>query len=102
MPGPPPTSGPPPAPLDLHPIIATLRGGKASDAWVRTWLLDTHAAPERFVEALYYHAIAKRKGLKSRPGLAFNFYQDLVVANLESRTPALFAKEGGGYVPISY
>ena len=43
---------PPPAPpLDLHPIIATLRGGKATDAWVRSWLPDTNATPERFVEA---------------------------------------------------
>lgn len=95
-------AGPPPAPLDLPAIVATLRGGKATDAWVRSWLPDTCAAPERFVEALYAYAIGKRKGLKSRPGLTYNFYQDLVVANLEQRTPALFARDGGSYVPISY
>ena len=94
--------GPPPAPLDLPSIVATLRGGKASDAWVRTWLPETNATPERFVEALYAYARSRKKGMKSRPGLAYDFYHDLVVANLEQRTPALFAREGAGYVPISY
>lgn len=93
---------PPPAPLDLPSITATLRGGKATDAWVRGWLPATCAAPERFVEALHAYALSRRKGLKSRPGLAYDFYHDLVVANLEQRTPALFARDGAGYVPISY
>src|SRR5689334_687249 len=94
--------GPPSAPLDLPAIVATLRGGKATDAWVRSWLPDTCAAPPRFVEALYAYARSRRKGAKSRPGLAYDFYHDLVVANLEQRTPALFARDGAGYVPISY
>jgi hypothetical protein len=93
---------PPPAPLDVQAIAATLRGGKASDKWVRSWLLDTCADPERFLEGLYAFALSKRKGLKSRRGLVYDFYHDLVVANLEQRTPALFVKDGAGYAPISY
>jgi hypothetical protein len=94
--------GPAPAPLDVHAIAATLRGGHATDKWVRSWLPDTCAAPPWFVEALYAYALARRKGAKSRPGLAYDFYHDLVVANLEQRMPALFARDGAGYVPISY
>ena len=41
--------GPPSAPLDVQAIAATLRGGKASDKWVRSWLPDTCADPERFL-----------------------------------------------------
>ena len=93
-----------PAPLDLHVVAATLRSGSATDAWVRSWLPATCAAPERFVEALYGHVMAHRRGMKSRLGRAYDLYHDCVVANLEVRTPALFARprDGAPYEEISY
>ena len=94
--------GPPSTLLDVQAIAATLRGGKATDKWVHSWLPDTCAAPEQFFDALYAYALSKRKGAKSRRGLVYDFYHDLVVANLDQRTPALFARDGAGYVPISY
>lgn len=89
-------------PFDLHVITATLRGGGATDAWVASWLPAAAAAPGRFAEALHAYALTRRRGMKSRRGRAYDLYNDLVVANLDQKNPALFARDGGAFAEISY
>lgn len=92
----------PPAQLDLRVISATLRGGEASDAWMKAWLSVTFEAPGRFLEMLYAHVLSPRSGMKSRLGREYDLYHDCVLAHVERRAPALFAREGGEYTEISY
>ena len=99
----------PPAPIadpqriDLRAVQQTLRGGKASDAWMATWLPATYAAPDRFRVGLFAHAGARRgTPMKSEPKGASDLYHDLVIAHLGKRRNAIVERKDGSWERTSY
>jgi hypothetical protein len=104
MPDPAPPAAPPapPARFDLHVIFETLRGGKAIDSWLNDWLTASYESPAAFREALYAYVSARRRGMKSRLGKAYDLYHDCVVANLGGRRTALVVCESGALEEISF
>ena len=103
MPDPAPPAPPAPPPrFDLRLIFETLRTGKAVDGWLEEWLTASYAAPDAFRAALYAYVAARRRGMKSRLGNAYDLYHDCVVANLGPRRTALAVRESGALEELSF
>lgn len=97
------TQLPPASALDLRAITETLRGGRATDGWLASWLPVAHADPERFTELMYAHAGTRRDSLlKSRGRDGHDLYHDAVTAHQGKRRTALLGREGDGWVSVSY
>ena len=89
--------------LDLRAITETLRGGKANEAWLVSWLPSSHADPEGFSEAMFAFAAARRdSAFKSRVREGFDLYHDCVSAHQGRRRMALIGRDGDGWVGVSY
>ncbi len=98
----PPAPPKPPARFDLHVVFETLRGAKATDAWVHEWVSQSYDAPAAFNEALYAYATGRRRGMKSRLGRGYELYNDCVLAHLGAGKTAFIACEGGVLEEVSY
>lgn len=94
---------PDPLHIDFRVVADTLRGGRANDAWMRSWLPSTWSSPERFAEAAYA-ALGTRRGavFKSRPGAAHDLYHECVSAHLGKRRHALIGRDGLAWDRVSY
>jgi len=97
-------SVPPPDPaadgplrLDLATIRSAIRAGKATPAWLASWLPSTYERPERFRELLYGFA-----GVKTTPTGPVDFYSDCVLAHAGGPKIAVLAREGRERVHLSY
>jgi hypothetical protein len=89
--------------LDLRAITETLRGGKATEGWVASWLPVSHGDPEAFTEVMYAYAGARRGSIfKSRPRDGYDLYHDAVTALLGRRRTALLGREGEGWTSVSF
>lgn len=89
--------------LDLRAITETLRGGRATDGWIASWLPISQGDPAGFHEVMFAHAGARRGSiLKSRPRDGFDIYHDCVTALLGRRRTALLGREGEGWTSVSY
>ncbi|MFO0660571.1 MAG: AMP-binding protein [Polyangiaceae bacterium] len=94
---------PDPLHIDFRVVAETLRGGRANDAWMRTWLPATWSSPAKFYEGLYASFGARRGAVfKSRPGSAHDLYHECVSAHLGKRRTALIGREGVGFDRVSY
>ena len=92
-----------PAKIDLYAARQTIRAGKATDAWLASWMPGTYASPERFRGALFAESGARREApLASRPGAACELYRDFVAAHLGKRRVALVEPRGDGWERTSF
>ncbi len=83
--------------LDFAVVRETLRAGKATPAWLATWVPGAWADPEAFRKDFYAFAAAKREGaIKSRPQTGFDLYHDAVLAHVGRQKRALVAREREG------
>lgn len=80
--------------LDFARMRESIRAGKATPAWLASWLEPSYAEPEAFRTALYAFAASRREdAIKSRPTVGFDFYHDCVLAHVGQRRRALVARE---------
>lgn len=94
----------PSPPLDLVAITEGLRGGRATDPWMGSWLPATWQAPEAFAaRALAFLGTRRGAPCKSHPAHGVDLYHDLVAAHLGHRRTALLARgESGAWQRVSY
>jgi hypothetical protein len=89
--------------LDFEAVCAGLSTGKGGAGWMLGWLSGTWTAPERFHEALFSYAQAKCGGrLRSRRGVSYDLYHDLVLAHADPRRAAVATYEASGSQQVSY
>ncbi|HVJ91094.1 MAG TPA: AMP-binding protein [Labilithrix sp.] len=89
--------------LDFAGMRESIRAGKATPAWLASWLEKSYASPGAFRTALYMFAAARREdAIKSRPHVGFDFYHDCVLAHVGQRRRALVAREGRDLSSITF
>lgn len=92
-----------PKSLDVSELYETLRSGQATDDWLDGWLSRTYEEPARFHEAAFVHAFKQRGGLlKSRYGEGYDFYHDIVLAQLGRGRTVIVAKEAENAVSLTF
>lgn len=89
--------------LDLTAITASLRGGRATEAWLATWLPSTWGAGEAFAAEARAH-LGRQRGaaFKSDGRTGHDPYHDAVAAHLGKRRVAVVSVEGGEVVRVGY
>lgn len=94
---------PSPKQLDLRAIVETLRDGRATDAWMASWIPISAADPSAF-SAQMFNLLAIRRGslLKSEIGGGIDLYHDCVIALLGRRRTAISSQENGEWLTTSY
>ena len=91
-------------PLDLGAITEGLRGGRATPAWLASWLPATWQAPDA-LSSLALAWLGRHRGApcKSRPDQGTDLYHDLVAAHLGQRRTALLTRgDDGTWQSVSY
>jgi hypothetical protein len=96
-------TAPDPLQIDLRVVFETLRGGKATDAWMATWLPATYEGGDAFREAVFAQVGARRDAsFKSRQSGGHDLYHDHVAAHVGKRRVALVCRDGAGWDRVTY